>query len=115
MILPFRKGKKVLWNLSVNLELIDRAIAETDPKEFKNHLRLLYPRIQRYGLRLPALEQFWYWEVQDLWYDTHKRGLKRLTQMLFYDTFNLHRWNKAIDEINEVLRQSVERVGTSQR
>ena len=113
MILPFASEKKVKWNLAEYAGLIDRAIAETDLREFERHLRLLYPKIERYGIRLPLLEPVWYAEAPEVWYDTHLRGLKRLAQMISHDVFDLQHWNRTIHGINEDLCQSVERMAQS--
>lgn len=115
MLMPFPHRKKARWNLEENLKFIDRAIAETDLKEFERHVQKLYPRIGKYGVRLPVIEAVWYTEVPRTWYKTHLTALKRLSQSISYDDFDLHEWNIKIDNINKVLVESVEQMARQNR
>ena len=56
MLLPVSDERKVAWNLADQLEQIEWAIEETDAQHFEQELRGLYPRLDKFGMKIPLVD-----------------------------------------------------------
>ena len=105
MHFPFSSERKVAWNLSEQLGQIEWAIEETDPQHFEQELRGLYPRLERFGMKMPLVDPV---RIADstydgTWYSFHLTFLKFLRRWVRRGEFNLEEWNSS------VIRESAKR------
>ena len=99
MNLPFPNKKKVLWNIRDNLDRILYAIGEEDPQHFLQEIRLLYPRLEQYGIRMPLIDPVKVGESEfdSTWHSYHLTFLKCLHRYGRSKDFSLHQWNEDVD------------------
>ena len=88
MILPFSKQRKSVWNLRDYLEDIERVSNEHDPFFFEVTVKDLYPKLQPYGVIMPAIDPFVH--------EWHRFFLKLLARDVREGIFNLNRWNHQV-------------------
>ena len=103
MILPFSKTKKAYWNLFVNLDRINWAIDETNIQHFVQELRSLYPLLEKYEMRMPAIDpvRIGGKQYDNTWYEFHLTFLKALRRSVRNKTFDLTQWNNDVVRENE--------------
>ena len=107
MIPPFSHRKKAFWNVSDNLEGIRHAIDEEDLRHFVSEVRILYPKLKQYGMRMPLIEpvEIGEPEYDSTWYDYHLDFLKRLHRYGRTKDFGLNQWNDTIDRETDERRR----------
>ena len=102
LILPFSLKRKAEWNVSEHLEAIGWAIEETDKQQFEQELRVLYSRIEKYGLKMPLIDPV---SIGDQNYDStwqwfHLSFLKVLRRWVRNNEFVFDQWNTDVDREN---------------
>ena len=109
MKLPLPKKKKLLWNIQTNLEGIGHAIDEEDPHHFVQEIRILYPKLEQYGMRMPMIEpvKIGKAEYDSTWHGYHITFLKCLRRYGRYKDFSLNQWNDDVDKEADKRRRHV--------
>ena len=88
------------------LSRIEWAISEEETQHFVEELRLLYPKLERCGLRMPMLEPVELDHVMynRTWHGFHLTFLKALRRAIAYRVLDVSQWN------SDVERENAERV-----
>ena len=86
MKLPFvGSDRKARWNVENNLPSIARTIEQEDPQQFEHEIRTLYPKLEKYGMKMP--------NIRSASRAYHLNFIDRLRRYSEEKSFGLVQWN----------------------
>ena len=97
--------------LQETLPKISWAVEEKNTQHFENELRILYPQLEKCGLKVPLVDpvKIKHHQYDSTWYGFHLTFLKVLRQWIRNDEININQWNADVDRENAKRRKVANR------